>query len=68
MRRTILMSTDHRVIGVQYALTSLIFLLIGFGLVVIIRWQLAYPGHPSPLPGIILPRSATSSRPCTGRS
>jgi cytochrome c oxidase subunit 1 len=55
LRRKILFSTDHRVIGLQYALTSLVFLLIGFSLVVIIRWQLAYPGQPFPVLGIVLP-------------
>ena len=39
----------------QYALTSLGFLLIGFALVVIIRWQLAYPGRSIPLLGVIAP-------------
>jgi cytochrome c oxidase subunit 1 len=55
LRRKFLLSTDHRVIGLQYALTSLVFLLIGFALVVVIRWQLAYPGRPIPLLGIVLP-------------
>jgi cytochrome c oxidase subunit 1 len=44
-------STDHRIIGLQYAFTSLFFLLIGFTLILIIRWQLAYPGSPVPLLG-----------------
>ena len=55
MRRNILLSTDHRVIGLQYALTSLCFLLIGFTLVVIIRWQLAYPGTSFPIIGDVSP-------------
>jgi cytochrome c oxidase subunit 1 len=42
-------STDHKTIGLQYASTSLFFLLVGFVLVLIIRWQLAYPGQPLPL-------------------
>ena len=46
-----LFSTDHKVIGLLYAFTSLFFLLVGFSLVVIIRWQLAYPGEPFPLVG-----------------
>ena len=36
-------STDHKVVGVQYALTSLAFLLLGFLLIVFVRWQLAWP-------------------------
>ena len=51
MFRKYLFSTDHKVIGLQYALTSLVFLLIGFALILIIRWQLAYPGEPVPLIG-----------------
>jgi cytochrome c oxidase subunit I len=38
-----LFSLDHRVIGLQYALTSLVFLLIGFSLAVLFRWPLGYP-------------------------
>jgi cytochrome c oxidase subunit I len=55
LRRNILLSTDHRVIGLQYAVTCLCFLLIGFTLVVIIRWQLAYPGVPVPIIGEVPP-------------
>lgn len=43
-------STDHKVIGIQYGITGLLFLLFGFGLIILMRWQLAYPGKP--LPGI----------------
>ena len=46
-----LVSTDHKVIGLLYAVTSLCFLLVGFTLVIIMRWQLAYPGEPLPLVG-----------------
>jgi hypothetical protein len=49
--RKYLFSLDHKVIGLQYALTSLIFLLIGFGLAIVFRWQLAYPGKAVPLVG-----------------
>jgi cytochrome c oxidase subunit 1 len=44
-------STDHKVIGLQYAFTSLLFLALGFALIMILRWQLAYPGTPVPLIG-----------------
>lgn len=40
-----LFSTDHKVIGLLYGFTSLFFLLVGFVLVMIMRWQLAYPGQ-----------------------
>jgi cytochrome c oxidase subunit 1 len=48
--RKYIFSTDHKVIGLQYALTSMFFLLVGFSLVVLIRWQLAYPGDASSAP------------------
>jgi cytochrome c oxidase subunit 1 len=44
-------STDHKVIGLQYAFTSLAFLLLGFLLILMLRWQLAYPGEAIPLIG-----------------
>ena len=43
-----LFSTDHKVIGLLYGFTSLFFVLVGFVLVVIMRWQLAYPGGIAP--------------------
>lgn len=46
--RRYIFSTDHKVIGIQYALTGLFFLLFGFSLMWVIRWQLAYPGQPIP--------------------
>jgi cytochrome c oxidase subunit 1 len=52
--RRYLFSTDHKVIGLLYAGTSLFFLLVGFLLVLIIRWQLAYPGEALPLLGGLL--------------
>jgi cytochrome c oxidase subunit 1 len=44
-------SLDHKVIGIQYALTSMVFLFIGFTLMMVMRWQLAYPMSPVPLVG-----------------
>src|SRR5881628_3851363 len=49
--RKYVFSTDHKVIGIQYAITGLLFLLFGFGLMMLMRWQLAYPGKPIPLIG-----------------
>ena len=49
--RTYVFSVDHKVIGIQYAVTGLLFLLFGFGLMMVMRWQLAYPGSPIPLIG-----------------
>ena len=36
-------STDHKVIGMQYGFTSLCFLLFGFCLMLLMRWQIAHP-------------------------
>src|SRR5258708_18778630 len=49
--RTYVFSTDHKVIGIQYAITGLLFLLFGFSLMMLMRWQLAYPGAALPLLG-----------------
>src|SRR5881396_2525149 len=49
--RAYVFSQDHKVIGIQYAITGLFFLLFGFTLMMIMRWQLAYPGRPIPLIG-----------------
>ena len=49
--RKFIFSTDHKVIGVQYAVTGLAFLLFGFVLMMLMRWQLAYPGEPIPFVG-----------------
>ena len=47
-------SVDHKVIGLQYGITSLLFLLFGFCLMLVMRWQLAYPETPVPLVGKLL--------------
>src|SRR5206468_9693531 len=44
-------SVDHKVIGLQYAITGLLFLQFGFALMMIMRYQLAYPLQPIPLIG-----------------
>ncbi len=40
--------TDHKTVGLQYGLTALVFLLVGFLLMILMRWQLAWPGQPVP--------------------
>ena len=52
--RKYVFSTDHKVIGIQYAITALLFLLCGFSLMMLMRWQLAYPGAALPLLGSLL--------------
>src|SRR5437773_11254761 len=53
--RKYIFSTDHKVIGIQYAFTGLIFLLFGFSLMMLMRWQLAYPCQALPVIGKWLP-------------
>ena len=47
-------STDHKVIGIQYGVTALVFLLFGFGLMMAMRWQIAKPDQPIPVIGALL--------------
>src|SRR5262245_59757266 len=46
--RKYIFSLDHKVIGIQYSVTALFFLLFGFCLIMLLRWQLAYPGKVLP--------------------
>jgi cytochrome c oxidase subunit 1 len=69
--RTYIFSTDHKVIGIQYGVTALLFLLFGFILMMIMRWQLAYPGQPIPIIGEFLYKvlgdSAITTHATTGK-
>lgn len=47
-------SVDHKVIGMQYAVTGLAFLFLGFCLMMVMRWQLAHPGEAVPIFGHFL--------------
>jgi len=47
-------STDHKIIGLQYGITALFWLLFGFILMMIMRYQLAYPETPIPIVGALL--------------
>ena len=47
-------SQDHKVIGIQYGILSLFFLLFGFCLMMVMRWQLAYPDTPLPVIGYFM--------------
>jgi cytochrome c oxidase subunit 1 len=49
--RKYVFSVDHKVIGVQYTITGFLFLLFGFCLMMMMRWQLANPGAPLPVVG-----------------
>jgi cytochrome c oxidase subunit I len=52
--RHYIFSTDHKVIGIQYAITGLVFLFVGLCLMMVMRWQIAYPNQPIPLIGGLL--------------
>src|SRR5258707_11080790 len=49
--RKYVFSTDHKVIGIQYGITALIFLFFGFTLMMMMRWSIANPNKPIPLAG-----------------
>jgi len=53
--------SDHRTVGLQYGLTALVFLLVGFLLMLLMRWQLAWPG--APLPAWLAARLGESNAP-----
>ena len=52
--RKYVFSTDHKTIGIQYGITALLFLFFGFCLMMMMRWQLAYPGQAIPIIGGLL--------------
>lgn len=52
--RKYIFSIDHKVIGIQYLITGLLFLAIGGFLAFLIRWQIAYPWKPIPFLGNLL--------------
>src|SRR3954447_21257437 len=54
--RSYVFSTDHKVIGIQYGITSLAFLFFGFCLMLMMRWQIAHPGEAIPFVGHLLER------------
>jgi len=43
--RKYVFSTDHKWIGIQYGITALSFLLLGFSMMLLMRFQLAFPGE-----------------------
>lgn len=49
--RKYIFSIDHKVIGIQYGITSLSFVFLGLMLMLLMRWQIANPGEAVPLVG-----------------
>ncbi len=41
--------SDHKTIGLAYGVTAAGFLVVGFLLMLLFRWQLAWPGQPMPI-------------------
>jgi len=55
--RRYIFSTDHKIIGIQFLLMSLLFLLVGGALAMLMRWQLGFPGRPLPIIGSLFPEA-----------
>src|SRR5918911_2660727 len=53
--RRYIFSTDHKIIGIQFLLMSLLFLLTGGTLAMLMRWQLGFPNKTLPLVGGLFP-------------
>jgi cytochrome c oxidase subunit 1 len=53
--RKYIFSEDHKWIGIQYAVTALVFLFFGFTLMMLMRLQLAYPNASHPAPPMLAP-------------
>jgi cytochrome c oxidase subunit I len=47
--RKYIFSTDHKMIGIQYGFTALLFLAFGFFLMMVMRWSIAYPDRAVPI-------------------
>jgi cytochrome c oxidase subunit 1 len=52
--RKYVFSTDHKTIGLQYALSACFFLFFGFSLMALMRWSMAFPDKAIPLIGGLL--------------
>ena len=49
--RTYIWSTDHKMIGKQFLVSTLLWLLVGGALALIVRWQLGFPNTKVPIVG-----------------
>ena len=47
-------STDHKVIGIQFLITTLLMLMVGGALALGVRWQLAFPWRELPIFGRLI--------------
>ena len=55
--RKYIFSTDHKVIGLQFLFSGLIFMVVGGLMALAIRYQLAWPWKPMPLVGWLFPET-----------
>src|SRR5260370_33673357 len=51
-------SSDHKIIGIQFLFSGLIFFVLGGLLAMAIRWQMAWPWKPMPILGRLNPAFA----------
>src|ERR1700752_3907457 len=51
---TYVFSRDHKIIGIQFLFSTLLWFLIGGLLALGVRWQLAYPWKPMPILGNLI--------------
>ncbi len=59
--RKYVFSTDHKIIGIQFLITTLMMLLLGGSLALAVRWQLAFPWEYLPILGRLIPEFAVQS-------
>jgi cytochrome c oxidase subunit 1 len=52
--RKYIFSTDHKVIGIQFLITTLLMLMVGGALALGVRWQLAFPWRELPILGRLI--------------
>ncbi len=52
--RKYIFSIDHKIIGIQYGITALLFMFLGFTLMMVMRWQLAFPDQAVPVIGSLI--------------
>jgi Heme/copper-type cytochrome/quinol oxidases, subunit 1 len=50
-------STDHKVIGIQFLLTTIVMLMVGGALALGVRWQLAFPWEQMPIFGQLVAKN-----------
>src|SRR6187549_2239762 len=49
-------STDHKIIGIQFLITTLLMMMVGGALALGVRWQLARPWESMPFFGSLFPK------------